>query len=242
MSFRAFFDSLDGDFDSARSSSSIGNRRRLRPTNRLPTTRRMYSPGSLNVAVVSAFPRTRLPDGAVKSAFLRRRVAVRKVTAPGPRYLLHVTVTGGAGSGAARLAARWRHPRPTWSAASGVAAGLSTCVVTTTARALHEGTAFARNRRRAACFPWRPEGRQFPQRIQTGRDRRGDAIGGERPGELLRSEIFGHCYGEHAPLAAAEGNEWAGPDPVRRARCDCSGRRGYPDPASDCDCSSRRGC
>src|SRR5688572_9486906 len=56
----------------------------------------MYSPASLNFAVVSAFPRNGsfTPPPVSISA---RGLAFEKTTVPGPRYWDHVSTTGGGG-------------------------------------------------------------------------------------------------------------------------------------------------
>src|SRR5689334_22743346 len=71
------------------------------PDQSLATTRRMYSPGSLNVAVVDARPvKTAVVEpGSVVLA--TAGVALEKVTVPGPRNLLHPSVTGGSAGGLA---------------------------------------------------------------------------------------------------------------------------------------------
>src|SRR5579883_239668 len=56
-------------------------------------TCRTYSPGSLNSAVVVAFPlNTNLLSPA--GSFSAAGFGFENVTVPGPRYLVHVTVTG----------------------------------------------------------------------------------------------------------------------------------------------------
>src|SRR6516225_1603309 len=59
------------------------------------TTSSTYSPGSLNVAVVVAFPAKAAGGGAWKSAFSTLGFSASNFTMPGPRNLLHVTVTAG---------------------------------------------------------------------------------------------------------------------------------------------------
>src|SRR5689334_17523963 len=55
----------------------------------------MYSPGSLKVAVVVTFPRNAVRGGASNSVFSTAGRASEKLTVPGPRNLLHTTVTAG---------------------------------------------------------------------------------------------------------------------------------------------------
>jgi hypothetical protein len=54
-----------------------------------------YSPGSLNVAAVTAFPWNLVAGGAEKSAVSTAGVSFAKVMEPGPRNLLHLIVTAG---------------------------------------------------------------------------------------------------------------------------------------------------
>src|SRR5579872_5169695 len=56
----------------------------------------MYSPGSLNVAVMAALPvNVTFGAGAVKSAFCGDNRGLLNVTVPGPRNLVQVRLTGG---------------------------------------------------------------------------------------------------------------------------------------------------
>src|SRR5207302_5676804 len=64
------------------------------PDQSLATTSKTYSPGSLNVADVVAVPLTP-PEPASPFASSTAGFALAKVTIPGPRNLLQVTVTGG---------------------------------------------------------------------------------------------------------------------------------------------------
>jgi len=57
--------------------------------------RRMYSPGSLKVAEVVALPVNVAFGGGVNAVFAAGGLGLLKVTAPGPRNLVHVTETGG---------------------------------------------------------------------------------------------------------------------------------------------------
>src|SRR5205809_5391061 len=63
------------------------------PDQSLATTCSIYSPGSLKVAVVVARPLYAVV--VFPSVFSTVGLALAKVTAPGPRNLLHVRVTGG---------------------------------------------------------------------------------------------------------------------------------------------------
>src|SRR6185369_4035071 len=65
------------------------------PDQSFATTRNTYSPGSLNLAEVCAFPVNLVNGGAVNSAFSTSGRALANVTVPGPRSLLQKTVTGG---------------------------------------------------------------------------------------------------------------------------------------------------
>src|SRR5579863_10325119 len=65
------------------------------PDQSLPATRRTYSPGSLKAAVVAILPVNAVFGGGGNSAFSAGDLAGLKVTVPGPRNLVHVTVTGG---------------------------------------------------------------------------------------------------------------------------------------------------
>src|ERR1700722_4394709 len=58
------------------------------------TTRKMYSPASLNVAVVAAVPLNTAGGGGLNSALATGGRSLENVTVPGPRNLLQVTVTG----------------------------------------------------------------------------------------------------------------------------------------------------
>jgi hypothetical protein len=55
----------------------------------------MYSPGTLNVAVVVAVPRNAVCGGPSKSAFSTTGLSCEKLTVPGPRNIVQKTVTGG---------------------------------------------------------------------------------------------------------------------------------------------------
>src|SRR5579885_3191662 len=54
----------------------------------------MYSPGALKVAVVVPFPTKAEDGGALVSVFSTCGFSLANVTVPGPRHLLHVSVTG----------------------------------------------------------------------------------------------------------------------------------------------------
>src|SRR5262245_6684122 len=55
----------------------------------------MYSPGSLNVAVVLALPVNVVFSGPLNSAASAVGLSAANFTEPGPRNLLHVSVTAG---------------------------------------------------------------------------------------------------------------------------------------------------
>src|SRR5215468_8035131 len=67
------------------------------PDQSLAVTSRMYSPGSLNVALVLNFAATVLPGGALNSTFSSGGFSLEKVTVPGPRNMAQVIVIGGPG-------------------------------------------------------------------------------------------------------------------------------------------------
>src|SRR5215469_12923699 len=65
------------------------------PDQSLATTRNTYSPGSLKVAAVTALPWNEVFGGAAKLASSTAGLSLEKVTGPGPRNLLHVSVAAG---------------------------------------------------------------------------------------------------------------------------------------------------
>ena len=72
-------------------------------------------------------------------------------------------------------------------------------------RALHGGAAFFKaDEGRSVSNPFFLEGRDLPQRIQAHRDHVVLAVGRQRPGQFIGSEILGHRHREDAPLASRE--------------------------------------
>src|ERR1700730_13648286 len=65
------------------------------PVQSLAVTCNTYSPGSLNVAVVDAFPLNTGLGAPRTSAFSMVGRSLEKLTSPGPRNLLQVSVTAG---------------------------------------------------------------------------------------------------------------------------------------------------
>src|SRR5215471_15471845 len=90
--------SADSDFTETLTMALVQQHWKPRPPSpdqSLATTRKMYSPGSLKVADVRAFPVNFVDGGAANSAFSTIGRGLENLTAPGPRSMLQETVTAG---------------------------------------------------------------------------------------------------------------------------------------------------
>ena len=143
------------------------------------------------MAVVAALPAKGWLGVALLSSFSTAGFAGENVTAPGPRNLLQVTLTGGRFGGFA----------PGNVLASSATHTFSVSWISHSRR--ERLSKWTRTRYGRPCFLKTKDGRRvshaylgerrdLPQRIQIDREFSGLAVGDDRPSKLLRSEIFRH--------------------------------------------------